>query len=154
MQTNKFLCKYQNDFTLTLLTINVRGCNSELERKKQFTWMRDLEADIVFMQETHTEKNIENTWRVQWGYTIVFSHGSSNSKGVAILFKRALPVKIQHYECDTNGRWIFLTILVNGVKLNLMNIYAPNDKEEQKEFFTEIKNLLGMYHSTNIPLII
>ena len=132
----------------------MRGCNSELKRKKQFAWMRDSGADIVFMQETHTEGNVENTWRVQWGHTITFSHGSRNSKGVAILFKRTLPVKIHRYEYDRNGRWIFLTITLNDVKLNLMNIYAPNDKNEQKEFFTEIKNILGAYHSTNIPLII
>ena len=38
------------------------------------------------LQETHSETISEKEWRKQWGKHIEFSHGTRNSKGVAILF--------------------------------------------------------------------
>ena len=151
---SKYLYRYRFDFALTFLTVNVRGCNSEIKRKKQFAWIRDSGADIIFLQETHTQKNCENMWRMQWGHTIAFSHGLNNARGVAILFKKGLAVEIHKCELDHNGRFIFMTVTINKIKLNLLNIYAPNEREEQKEFFTNIRYLLGIVHSTNTPLLV
>lgn len=43
---------------LQLLSVNVRGLNTDEKRKKCYAWLNELKTDIIFLQETHfIEKN-------------------------------------------------------------------------------------------------
>ena len=49
------------------------------------------------MQETHSLKTCENRWTNQFGYGnkhIVFSHGTSDSRGVLITFREVSTYKV------------------------------------------------------------
>jgi len=51
-----------------------------------FTWCHRKNADMSFFsQEMHSNKATENQWQHEWGEQMLFSHGSPNSCGTAIL---------------------------------------------------------------------
>ena len=91
--------------TLTLLSLNVRGLTNFRKRRTVFTWCRKRNADIVFLQETHSKSVTEVQWRNEWGTNIVLSHGNSNSRGVAILFKKGIDCTIHSKIIDPQGRY-------------------------------------------------
>ena len=91
-----------------LISLNVRGISNFQKRRMIFTWCRKKSADIVFLQETHSKKETELQWKSEWGSEIMLSHGSSNSRGVAILLKRGVDFCIRSKILDPLGRFIIL----------------------------------------------
>ena len=83
-------------------------------------------------------------WSAEWGGDIIFSHGTSSSKGVSIMFKNNLRKQIHSTIVDPNGRYVILDITINEKRLTLGNIYGPN--EDEPSFFMEI-----IEHIENIP---
>ena len=71
-----------------------------------------------------------------------FSHGSSHSKGVMTLVNPNLDFKVEKCIQDTNGRFLILDLLIDELHLILVNIYAPNDANQQVTFFKELENQL------------
>ena len=55
----------------------------ELERDGR---LHNQKFDIAFLQETHSSKSVEEIWKAEWGRKIYYSHGTTHSKGVMILF--------------------------------------------------------------------
>lgn len=45
---------------------------------------------LIFLQETHTTKNCASDWKKEWGSSIVFSHGGTNARVVAVLIRSGL----------------------------------------------------------------
>ena len=74
--------------TLKLVSLNVEGISNFQKRKTIYTSCRKKNADFSFLQETHSKEEIETQWKNEWGAEIIMSHGSSNSRGVAILIKK------------------------------------------------------------------
>ena len=112
--------------TLTLLSLNVKGLSNFRKRRTTFTWCRMKNADIVFLQETHSKKETEVQWRNEWGVDVVFSDGNFNSRGVAILLKKGIDCTIHSEIIDPQGRFIILKADIADSKYTLINIYAPN----------------------------
>ena len=55
-----------------------------------------------------------------------------------ILFKASLNVDILEIIVDNNGRFLVANIIDNQDNLCLVNIYAPNDQNQQANFFDKI----------------
>ena len=91
-----------NDFKL--LSLNVRGIRNYDKRKAIFLWISKQNADVIFLQETYSTTEVE----LQWKGEIFFAHGSEHSKGVMILTKEGLDIKISDSQLDPEGRFIFL----------------------------------------------
>ena len=102
--------------------------------------MRDIENDIIFLQETHSDKKDEVFWKSQWGEFAWFASFSSKSRGVAILIRNSMSVRVISELCDPNGRFLILNCTLNDVPVTLVNIYAPNndDPDFLLEVFAEI----------------
>lgn len=90
---------------------------------------------IIFLQETYSDPGLEEVWRAEWGGKILFAHGSKHSKGVMILFKPSLSVVVMKTTVDENGRFLVANVNINEDELCLVNIYAPNDQNQQINFF-------------------
>lgn len=45
---------------LHLNTFNCRGIQDYVKRRKIFHYMRSIESDIIFLQETHSDKKMNN----------------------------------------------------------------------------------------------
>lgn len=76
--------------TLKFVSLNVKGISNFHKRKTIYSWCRKKNADFSFLQETHSKKEVETQWKNEWGAEIIMSHGSSNSRGVAILIKKGV----------------------------------------------------------------
>ena len=129
---------------IELRSFNARGLRDSKKRRELFHYFHKREAGIILIQEAHCTKEIENLWRAEWGYTVLFSHGSSDARGVCILFKPNFFLEIHKVYSDENGRYLIVDITIGNMRLTLSNLYAPN--EDQPKFFENIINIIE-----NIP---
>ena len=98
-----------------------------IKRKTIYEYYRH-QADILLLQETHSEPKDELSWTSQWGGPAIFSHGSTNQRGVAILFRKSSFFNVSNVILDFEGRFIGCNIRTqNGLEFALCNVYAPND---------------------------
>ena len=79
-----------------------------------------------------------------------FSHGTNHSKGVMILINPSLECKIERVISDKNGRFIILKLSLDQQSIVLVNIYAPNDINQQITFFSKLNQLLQEFAQENI----
>ena len=79
------------------------------------------------------------------------SHSSSHSRGVMILFKPRLDVDFEKITSNNFGKYIFAETIINGTKIVLVKIYAPNDATQQVVFLRDVsKELLIPYANDNL----
>ena len=105
---------------------NCRGLQDFHKRKKIFHYLKSLGSDILLLQETHSAKKDEPSWKNQWGELAWFSSFSSNSRGVAILIRKSVSVKTLSVFSDPEGRFLILKAVLNDLHITLVNIYSPN----------------------------
>ncbi len=116
--------------SVNIYSMNVRGLGDHLKRTQVFSWLNNRSADIFLLQETHSSVNSEQVWRDDWGNSnIFFSHGTTNSRGVCILFKDSCNFDLVKSFHDNDGRFIILDIVLNNQKITLINVYGPNKDE-------------------------
>ena len=128
-----------------ILSYNTRGIGDEAKRKKIFNYIKRNSSgkSIIFLQETHSTKQVENLWRQQWHGDMIFSHGTSNSKGCCIAFRYDLEYKLLSPEIsDENGRFIILHIEIQGTPYILINYYGPNSESAQVKVLERIASYL------------
>ena len=100
---------------------------------------------IIFVQETHSLKTCENTWTNQSGCGnkhIVFSHGTSDSRGVLIAFREASDYKVINRHAYDGGRFLVLNTLIEDSPVVLMNYYAPNEEKDQLKVYDDLTHIL------------
>ena len=74
---------------------------------------------------------------------MLFSHGTSSSKGVCICFRYDLDYNISEFICDKNGRDIIARMEIQGKPYVLINCYAPNSEKGQVKIFKGISKHLA-----------
>ena len=104
----------------------MRGLGQENKRRKIFNFYRKR-SKILVLQETHSTQTSEEIWRNEWGGRIIFSHGESNTRGVAILFQKGFNCNITNITTDNSGRFIACDIENDTETINLCNVYGPNN---------------------------
>ena len=113
--------------SLRLATVNGLRTNrlSVSKRRKIFTWLKKLNLDFVFLQETHADETCERLWLNEWGGEGFFANGTDISRGVAILLKPGFRVKVMKIHRDPTGRFVVLELTMQGAKLVLCNDTGP-----------------------------
>ena len=104
-----------------MISLNVKCIGNFGKRRAVFTWCRKL-ADICLLQETHSTEKIENQWKNEWGAELIFCHGSSNSRGVAILIKNGVDCTIHKNVLDPLGRYTILKAKIKDKMYVLINV--------------------------------
>lgn len=112
--------------SLKICCSNVRGIRQSRKRRQHFAYFHRHQFDIIFAQETHSTLEIENIWKTEWGGSVLFSHGTNCSKGVAILFSPRLDFSISDSYSDQAGRYIIVDLLLGVTPLTLICCYGPN----------------------------
>ena len=122
-------------------------CKRVKVRRQTFWYLHEKKFDIVFLQETHSDKTIEKIWSSMWGKKIWFSHGNSQARGVAILFSKNISVMVHNIVTDKNGRYLLLYVTYEKQKFLLVNVYAPNMDDPQfcEEVCARIKSFTPDY---------
>ena len=85
---------------------------------------------------------------------MISSHGSSNSRGVAILFKNGVDCSINHKIVDPEGRYIILKACIQDKDYALINAYAPNKDKDQVYFFNSLLSILQNENLDSVDNII
>ena len=128
--------------TIKLLSLNVRGLSNFKKRRAIFSWCRKQKADLIFLQETHSCKERENQWKKEWGAEVLFSHGCTNARGVAVLIKNGFDMDIQLTQTDSFGRLILLKAVIKEENYTIANIYGPNKDADAVKFYHNLSNIL------------
>ena len=137
-----------------LVSQNVRGLKTDkVKRETVFNYLKS-KGDIVFLQETHSTLESENLWKNECGCEMFFSHGASNSSGVMIFFSNNLEIEIKEQVTDDSGRFLLLKCIVQGTKIILYNVYAPNNEKTHADFLLFIKEKLSNLDTTEYDYFI
>ena len=137
---------------MNLNSLNTRGLGDKIKRRSIFQWIKQNHKGITFLQETHSTKVSEEYWKREWKGHMFFSHGTSGSRGVAIIFPQNIDLIVHNIITDEHGRFLLLEVTIDDSKFVLVNIYAPTkDKhDEQERFIGFIKETLNNYIDGNI----
>ena len=130
----------------SLVSQNARGLRTDRNKRETIFNYLKAKGDIVFLQETHSTPESEIIWKNESGCEAFFSHGASNSCGVMILFSNKLEIEIKGQVTDTNGRFLLLKCIIQGTKIILCNVYAPNNDKEHADFLYDIKKIVMSGH--------
>lgn len=143
-------------YNFLISSTNVRGLGSELKRKKVFLWLKQRRFDISFLQETHSVLEEERIWQQQWGFSdsIIFSHGANDARGVAIVLRRGIDLKIDRTWRDAGGRCIMLEVHLKELHVILVNIYSPTSNVDQIHFYRNLRQHLLGFNQAKLPVII
>lgn len=127
------------------LSLNVRGLNDFTKRRKIFEFLNERNEQIMFLQESHSVKEVEHLWNSEFKGEILFSHGSRNSRGTVIMFKKSLEYSIIEKIQDLNGRYLIVKALIQGNLFVLGNCYAPVSENDQIPFYQEFNKIVAEF---------
>ena len=61
------------------------GLRKVSKRGAMFSYLKMQKATSYCLQETYSSPEDDKVWSVEWGGKIIYSHGTTHSKGVCIL---------------------------------------------------------------------
>ena len=117
---------------LQFISNNVKGLQYFLKRIKIFEYLKNnLRSNgFLFSQETDSSLADEKKWVDELKGPITFSHGKTNSCGVAIGYIGNNKVNVLDKKIDKN-RHMILDVMVDDTNFVPVNIYNPNTETEQ-----------------------
>ena len=96
----------------------------------------------MLLLETHSSLADEKKWADELKGPIFFSHGKTNSCGVAFGYIGCNKVDILDKKVDKNGRIFILDVRVNETNFVLVNIYNPTTEKEQVTTLHDLDKML------------
>ena len=94
------------------------------------------------LQETHSTFNEENILKNVFNGPVFYSHGTSQSCDVFIVYFGNLNFLINKQAGDENGRILILDINIDEIRYVLANIYNANTEVEQVQVLSELSELM------------
>jgi exonuclease III len=103
------------------------------------------------MQETHSCHETHKKWVEDFGKknTLLFSHGKSNARGVAIGFCGNLDYDLKKSEIDSEGRFIIIEARIKNETYILVNFYNENEEVNQLKLFEKLELSLKKFDDIN-----
>lgn len=134
-----------NTHTLTNFgSLNVQGLRDKSKRMRFKEYIMQQKFDIIFIQETHFTSEMSNLLNLEFdNFTQHHAYGTSQSKGCSILISNNCQLRVtDSFYCD-EGRYVLLNTNVGDSYYSVLNVYAPNEKQNRNTFFKNIDNLLN-----------
>ncbi|CAM5146673.1 unnamed protein product, partial [Natator depressus] len=128
---------------LTIATLNTWGCRMALRRSQVLSFLREGGYSVIFLQETHTDPTAEDSWRLEWGDRVYFSHSTIRQAGVATLFSPDLRPEVRGLAEAIPGHLLPLRVRIEGLVVDLVNVYAPTSGPERLQFYQQASTFLG-----------
>jgi exonuclease III len=133
---------------LKIGSINCRGLSSDKIKRRDIFLKCRQNYDISFLIDTHSKNETEPYWRSEWGNDIKFSSQSSNSRGVAILFRNTFQYHIEREIKDSDRNFIILSVRINDTLWTLVAVKGPNNDEPQ--FFTNLQRKIESLGNSSV----
>ena len=123
---------------IRVLSANCQGLQTFEKRTDVLTYLRDTNASIVCLQDTHlSEKDLASIKQIWYN---CYLHGTStNSRGVLILLNNNFEHEVLEVNKDNNSNMLHILLKCGSIKINLINIYAPN--QDNPSFFSAIQEI-------------
>ena len=138
--------------SLKMISLNVRGIADTMKCRAILQYYSQR-ANVLCLQETHSDEKLKKTIEAEWRGEIYTSHGSTASCGVAILIKKNIGFKCVKTVNDLEGRMIACELESDEDPVNrvtICNIYAPN-KDRPCVFLETMKRIDEL--SSNLIII-
>ena len=113
---------------------------ADKEKRKAIMEAHRKNADIIILQETHSSKECESLWTNEWGGDIIFNHGTSAARGVAILLPKGKMRDVKNVYKSEDGRVIVFDLWDSDCLITIAAIYVPNSDTPQ--FFSSLREIL------------
>ena len=126
-----------------LCTANVKGLRDKEKRLRLYEWINNQKCNIMFIQESHFDKEIEESIKLETNSKIYYSHGSKASRGVATFIDSRLEFDLLDFHKDTEGRILLLNVEIENIIYSLVNIYAPNYETDRKNFYKKLNDFIN-----------
>ncbi|XP_053351101.1 uncharacterized protein LOC128520752 [Clarias gariepinus] len=133
----------QGKTSLRFVTWNTHGIRSPPQKfPNVLRSLSTLQADIVFIQETHVGPDCYKIFTDIKDWNVYFTVHRSSSKGVAILIRKSIPFTYICHDEDCSGGYIVLFCHLYGELYTLVNVY--NHKADKftlgrlKEYLMEV----------------
>ncbi|CAM2116516.1 unnamed protein product [Caretta caretta] len=89
----------------------------------------------------------KDSWRLESGDRVYFSHSTIQQSGVVILFSPDLRPEVLGVAEAIPGRLLHLWVCTEGLVVNLVNVYAPTSGPERLQFYQQASAFLGTLDS-------
>ncbi|CAM2118759.1 unnamed protein product [Caretta caretta] len=89
----------------------------------------------------------EDNWQLEWGDRVYFSHSMIRQAGVVTLFSPNLQPEVLRVAEAVPGRLLHLRVHIEGLVVNLVNVYAPTSGPERLQFYQQASAFLGTLDS-------
>ncbi|CAM5171020.1 unnamed protein product [Natator depressus] len=132
---------------LIIATLNTRGCRMALHRSQVLSYLREGGYSVVFLQETHMDPTAEDSWWLEWGDRVYFSHFTIRQAGVATLFSPNLWPEVLGVTEAMPGHLLHLRVRMEGLVVNLVNIYGPATSPKRPQFYQRVSDFLSTLDS-------
>ena len=129
-----------------IVSWNIAGCHNVV--KRILTYLKQKKTDLAFIQETHLNDDESVKLKRDWVGQVYFNTYSSWKRGVIILDRKNIDIRVLKHYSHQEGRWVILDAVLEGQKITFVNVYAPN--ASQPEFFHEICNIVRTIGNVNI----
>lgn len=139
MEVFNYLFSYL--MVLGIVVFNARG----LLNREKFEMVKELckNEDLIILQETNWKSDAMDDLKRRWAGEIYFNNGDGRlGRGVAILIRKDTDVKVKEIYDDGKGKCIAIEIRHEGENFVLINVHAPNEEKEKKDFFSELGQLI------------
>ncbi|CAM2119901.1 unnamed protein product [Caretta caretta] len=118
-----------------------------LRRSQVLSFLLKGGYSVVFLQETRTDPTAEDSWLLEWGDGVYFSHFTVRQAGVATLFCPDLWPEVLGVTEAMPGHLLHLRIPMEGLMINLVNIYAPTMSLKRPQFYQRMSAFLSTLDS-------
>ena len=133
-----------NSDNLKFISNNVKGIQKSDKRIKIFEYLKNSisPSGFICLQETHSSVDYEKRWCDELNGSLYFSHGKTNSCGVAIEYVGSKSFVLTNQTADKSGRLLLIEVIVDDVKFVLINIYNCNTESQQLLTSIELHKIL------------
>ena len=98
--------------------------------------------DVLFLQETHTDRANEVDWGQWWTGCYKLSHGTNLPAGVAVLFSPSLDLRLTSYTQIVPGRLLAVRTEIQGIGFILVNVYSPKQGSGRLDLFQTLSSFV------------
>jgi exonuclease III len=105
-------------------------------------WSKNQKIDLLALQETHLiDLNLLNEIKkILPNYQILIPILNNSCKGIGFIISNK--IKVISCEIINKERFAIISIHHNHTQIDIANIFAPNNYNEQKEFINHLYNIL------------
>lgn len=132
-------------FAVMVLVVshNCNGLRNVDKFKKYVSNIDERNFNICLLQETFWCNDFADSIKHMFNGKIWCSNSNSCRQGVAILVRNSIIDRVKFIHKDDDGRFIHVTYEEDDKTINFINIYAPNNVNDRKDFFNMINDYVS-----------